>query len=162
MQNTISLKKYCFALLAFGLLLASCNGSKRGTVSSKDPVKNTPGVHFQKSNTLSAVLDKAAKENKVVFVDMYTTWCLPCKIMDENVFSDQGVGTFMNDNFINYKVDTEKGTGPNLRDLYGVLVYPTLLFLDAKGKVLVRKEGGVGHTELMNLGNEALSLNVAN
>lgn len=120
------------------------------------------GVYFQKSNTLSAILDLADKENKVVFVDMYTDWCLPCKNMDEYVFSDESLGDFMNENFINYKVNTEKGTGPNLRDLYAVAAYPTLLFLNSKGKVLVRKEGSVAQTELMALGNEALSLNVAN
>lgn len=156
MKNLFSL------LLLLSLFIAGCNNSKKLGNSSQKP-NPTSGVYFLKSNTLSAVLDKAEIENKVVFVDMYTNWCLPCKIMDENVFSDPGIASFMNDNFLNYKVNTEKGTGPNLRDVYEVIQYPTLLFLDSKGRVLVRKEGSVGQTDLMNLANEAMSLyNAAN
>lgn len=156
MKNLFSL------VLVLSLFIAGCNNTKKAG-SSNDPAYNpAAGVYFQKSNTLSAVLDLAEVQDKVVFVDMYTNWCLPCKVMDENVFSDPGVAIFMNDNFLNYKVNTEKGTGPNLRDLYEVIQYPTLLFLDSKGRVLVRKEGSVGQTGLMNLANQAISLHAAN
>lgn len=155
------MKKILNAFLVLTLLISvGCN--RKMTSSESGSATITPGVYFQKSKTLSAILDIAEKENKVVFVDMYTDWCLPCKIMDENVFSDETLGNFMNDNFINYKVNTEKGTGPNLRDIYEVISYPTLLFLNSKGNVLVRKEGSVAQTELMELGNQALNLNVAN
>ena len=43
------------------------------------------GVNFEKeswSNTLA----KAKAENKIVFVDAYTTWCGPCKMMDAKTF----------------------------------------------------------------------------
>ena len=154
------MKKHFSFFILLSFLFVSCNSSKKASTLPKET--RGPGVYFEKSNTLSDVLDLAAVDNKVVFVDMYTTWCLPCKVMDENVFSDKGIAKYMNDNFINYKVDAEKGTGPNLRDVYQVLQYPTLLFLDSKGRVLVRQEGGIGQSELMNLGAQALSLNIAN
>jgi len=110
-----------------------------------------------KSSKLFPVLDKAEAQDKLVFVDFYTSWCLPCKMMDEDVFPDKALGDFFNKNFISYKVNTERSNGANIAALYGVHTYPTLLFLDAKGNVLERKEGAAYHTELRNMAERALS-----
>lgn len=140
------------ALLSFALF--SCNGStgKRTTATIK---KST--VKFDKSAKLSNVLDKATAEGKLVFVDFYTSWCLPCKMMDQDVFTDQQVIKFLNENFISYKVNAEKGNGVNLAFIYDVQAYPTLLFLDGKGKVLEKKIGAAYQSELMAMGNRALA-----
>jgi len=141
-------------------ILPSCNSSKKATSKSGKVTKTksrTGGVAFVKSKTLSAVLDQAKKENKLVFVDFYTTWCTPCKMMNEDVFPDKTIGTFFKKNFISYKVDAEKGNGVNLAMVYNVAVYPTLLFMDEKGRVLESKQGAAYHTELMKMANRALS-----
>jgi len=139
--------------LAFSLLTLGACKSKKGTTGE---VKQT-GVQFTSSQSLSAVLDQAAAENKLVFVDFYTTWCLPCRLMDEDVFPDRRLGDFMNENFINYKVDAEKGNGVNLATLYSVQGFPTLLFLDQKGNVLERKLGATYQREMFALGEAALA-----
>ena len=139
------------SLFCISLFLFSCGGGKKATV-----VK-TPGVQFTKSKTLTALLDKAELENKLVFVDFYTTWCLPCRLMDEEVFPDERVGDFMNENFINYKVDAEKANGVNLAFVYEVSAYPTLLFLDAKGRVIEKKIGAAFHEELLTMAERALT-----
>lgn len=36
--------------------------------------------------TLEKALEKAKKENKLVFVDTYTSWCMPCKYMANTIF----------------------------------------------------------------------------
>lgn len=140
--------------IAFGLL--SLNACKSKNKTTGKVVKET-GVKFTNSETLSAVLDQAVEENKLVFVDFYTTWCLPCKLMDEDVFPDRRLGDFMNDNFINYKVNAEKGNGVNLATLYGVEGFPTLLFLDQKGNVLERKLGATYQREMFALGEAAMA-----
>lgn len=142
-----------FSMLS--LFLLSCNSTKKVT-------STVEGVDFVQSENLSSVLEMAGNKDKLVFVDFYTTWCLPCKMMDEDVFPDKGISQLLNDNFINYKVDAEKGNGPNLALLYQVNVYPTLLFLDEDGKVLVRKEGAAYHSEMRSLVDEAMSTNAAN
>lgn len=130
--------------------------------STKEPVKSvTPednlAVHFIKNSTLTDVVEKAEREGKVVFLDVYTDWCLPCKLMTEDVYSNEDIGDFMNENFINYKVNAEKGNGPDLTVLYNIQSFPGLFFLDHKGRVLEQKEGAAYHTELREMANRALA-----
>lgn len=121
------------------LLLTSCSTSTE--VSEKGDIQL---MNYEIYPSLSEVLLKAEKEDKIVFIDMYADWCLPCKIMDEEVFNDQATADFMNANFINYKVNGERGEGPDLAMIYQVKGYPTHLFVDARGRVLERNLGGMG------------------
>lgn len=142
-----------FLLFLFlSISLTNCGGGKTAVKTPKQK-----GVQFVKSNALMDVLEKADKKDKLIFVDMYTTWCLPCKIMDEEVFTDKDLSKFMNDNFINYKVDAEKNNGPSLVFHFGATTYPLLLFLDEKGNILERKDGSASHSELRNMANRALN-----
>lgn len=82
------------------------------------------------------VLEKAKVENKLIFVDAYTTWCLPCKIMDQRVFSQPEVGTFYNENFINVKLDMEKRGNLDLVSQWNIFGFPTFLFLHPNGDII--------------------------
>ena len=81
--------KYLFFILAFSLL--ACGSSES---LSKD---EGPLLHYNKSAKLGQVLDEAALQNKVVFVDIYADWCLPCKVMDKEVFEDKATADFLNE-----------------------------------------------------------------
>lgn len=140
--------------LIFIGLFVSLTACKSKQVQEEIIIKS--GVNFLNNKTLSSVLDRAESENKLIFLDIYTDWCLPCKLMDEEVFTDKSTADFMNDRFLNYKVNAEKGEGPDLNYLYEVEVYPTLLFLDSKGRIIVRNDGAAFHTELKNLADQAL------
>ncbi len=148
------MKKIIFSLFLLSIILSfGCNRSKQKATETvqKD------GVSFMKSNTLQAILDRAEKENKLVFLDLYTDWCMPCKMMDEDVYPDKKLGDFMNANFISYKSNAEKGNGVTLAVVFNVRYYPTLLFLDAKGHELERKEGAMFYTEIKEMANRALA-----
>ncbi|MDX1902616.1 MAG: thioredoxin family protein, partial [Thermonemataceae bacterium] len=73
--------------------------------------------------TWEEALAKAKQENKVLMVDFYTTWCGPCKLMTKTTFADTNLGDFVNQNFIAYKIDCEKGEGFQLAEKYEIEGY---------------------------------------
>lgn len=114
------------------------------------------GMNFE-HGTWAEVLAKAKAENKPIFMDAYTVWCGPCKMMSNQTFPDAKVAELFNARFVNAKVDMEKGEGPGLAQQYGVALYPTLLFLDSDGSVLHRAAGFHGPNEFLELGQIALA-----
>lgn len=86
---------------------------------------------------------KAKSSGKMIFVDAYTTWCGPCKWLSANVFTDQSVGTYHNAQFVNYKLDMEKGEGPEFAERFGVQAYPTLLYFSKEGELVHRIVGAM-------------------
>lgn len=91
-------------------------------------------IDFEKTSW-EKVKAKAKAEKKLIFVDVYTTWCGPCKMLDRQVFSDQETGRRINAFFISYKADAE-AQGRALAVKYGVKAFPTGLFLDAEGNLV--------------------------
>ena len=113
------------------------------------------GIQF-KHEAWAKILADAAKENKMIFVDAYTTWCGPCKKMSKEIFPQKEVGDLFNARFINVKLDMEKGEGPGLAAKYNVFVYPTLLFLDSDGTIVHRSAGYHNVDQFIELGQKAL------
>lgn len=126
--------------------------TKKNVMLEKDP----DNVHFYRTNNLGNILDHAEKEDKLVYVDIYTDWCLPCKIMNESVYSDKETMDYLNENFICYKVNGEKVNGPDLVALFEVKNYPGILFLNQRGGVIEKSLGGLTKLELRAMGDRAL------
>jgi len=112
------------------------------------------GMHFE-SAAFSELLEKAKKENKIILVDAYTTWCGPCKWMAKNIFTNDTVASYYNANYINAKIDMEKGEGIDIRKKYEVMCYPTFLFINKDGQLLHRKSGALDVKEFVELGSNA-------
>lgn len=101
---------------------------------------------------------KAAKaENKMVFIDCYTSWCGPCKLMAAKEFPQKEMGDYLNAKFIPLKMDMEQGEGPALLDRYDVNAFPTFLFINAEGELLHRMLGYMGTEEFIKNAEEGLS-----
>ncbi len=150
--------RFKFLMLLLFVSAMSCKSKKELVVPVIDDGTYLDGkMVFVKAMDLTEALEIAESENKPLFVEFEADWCLPCKLMSEEVFTHQKTADFYNDNFVNYKVDIEKGTGPNLKMLYGVNILPTLVILNHKGRELSRNDGSLMHDNLMNLAHEALS-----
>ena len=143
------------AITLSAMLFSSCNSSQKIVNQDIKSVENY-AFDFVAAKDLKSVLQQAERENKLVFVDVYTSWCLPCKMMDKNVFTHQETADKINKNFISYKVDAEKQNGLIVAFNYDVKQYPTLLFLDTEGKVLERKDGAAYQRELLSMAQSAL------
>ncbi len=147
-------------ILIFVIIVSNwaCNRNAPKAVEVELPnEENLYSFDFERAAQLSNVLDLSQDEDKLVFLDIGTSWCLPCQLMKEDVYTDQVLGDYFNENFINYMVEGDKGEGPDLRMIYDVKSYPTLLFLDSKGAEVARKEGAAYHTELKRLAKQALA-----
>ena len=86
-------------------------------------------VRFETGST-DSVRKKALESGKLVFIDLYATWCGPCRTMERDVFSRRDVGEFMERWFVAAKYDVDRSTGKALSQQYGVRSIPTYLIFD--------------------------------
>lgn len=115
------------------------------------------GIEFRTASYAEA-LKMAQKEKKLIFVDVYTSWCGPCKEMSANIFTQAAAGEFFNKNFINLKVDAEKtADGKKIAKDFVVTAYPTLLFVNGKGKLTYKFLGGRTVDGFVQEGEKALN-----
>ena len=61
-------------------------------------------VHWMGYNE---ALEKAKADPKLIFVDLYADWCVPCRIMDANVYSNPTVASLLNTRFYAVKLDAD-------------------------------------------------------
>ncbi len=109
--------------------------------------------------SLEEAVAAQAKEPRKIMMDMYTTWCGPCRMLDKNTFQNKDVATYVNKNYYAVKFNAEGNTdvsfnnktysNPNfdaskkgrnsqhqLAQYLHVQAYPTIVFLDEKGGVI--------------------------
>jgi thioredoxin-related protein len=117
------------------------------------------GINFEKRLNWSQIKEKAKKENKYIFLDTYTTWCAPCKAMENDIFPQKKVGDFFNQNFLNVKVQIDRTKKDNeaikswytdakeIEKEYKISLFPTYLFLNPKGELVHEIKGGSENAE---------------
>lgn len=105
--------------------------------------QTTEGMKFCKEGTKFAeAVVQAKAEKKMVFLDCYTSWCGPCKMMARDIFPQKKVGDFMNPKFICIKIDMEKGEGPSLTQKFQVSAFPTFIIFNSDAQEIGRFLGG--------------------
>lgn len=105
--------------------------------------QTTEGMKFCKEGTKFAeAVAQAKAEKKMVFLDCYTSWCGPCKMMARDIFPQKKVGDFMNPKFICIKIDMEKGEGPSLTQKFQVSAFPTFIIFNSDAQEIGRFLGG--------------------
>ena len=112
------------------------------------------GVNFIDNLSWSAIQAKAKAENKYIFVDGFTTWCGPCRMMRNVILTQPEAGAYFNDKFISVSVqlDTTARDDRQVRrwysdahDLmvqYNIRAFPTFLIFSPEGQPLNRIVGG--------------------
>ena len=113
------------------------------------------GIEFFQG-TWDEALAEAKKQDKIIFVDAYAVWCGPCKRMSKNVFPHKEVGQFYNKNFVNLKLDMERGEGAKFRKKYPVSAFPTLFYIDYTGEIVMQVKGAQDVRGFIGLGSKAL------
>jgi thiol-disulfide isomerase/thioredoxin len=141
----LSMKSTLSRILAFSLLAFSA------TLSAQ-------GIEFF-HGTWAEAQAKAQAEEKLIFVDAFASWCGPCKRMARETFPDAKAGEFFNANFVNLKIDMEKPENQDFAAKYPVGSYPTLMFIDPTGKVVLKEIGAKDVDGLLATGRKALGKN---
>jgi thioredoxin-related protein len=115
--------------------------------------------------TMNDAVAAQANNPKKIFVDMYTNWCGPCKMLDRNTFSNKDVIKYINANFYAVKFNAEgneiiktggqtftnpkydptkaqrRNSAHEFARYMGVRAYPTVLFIGEDGNLINRVKG---------------------
>jgi len=86
-------------------------------------------------------------------IDFYADWCIPCKELDADTFSDPRVIKRAKD-FNTYKADMTKSLSPEVEKLkgkYNIVGVPTVLITDSKGNEYKRITGFVNAEEFLEI-----------
>lgn len=135
--------------LSFGLIFTNaCQAAL--------PTDEPAGIRFF-SGSWKDVLAEAKRQNKPVFVDIFTTWCGPCKLMAKQAFPNPKVAEKFNANFISYQIDAEKGEGIEVAKTYAVDAYPTSLYVAANGDLIHRAIGYSGIQGMIDEADKAIA-----
>lgn len=119
------------------------------------PAATGGGIAWLESERLMPVLEEAQRQKKLVFVEFYASWCAPCKVMEEEVFSHAEAYQYINQYFLAFRTDFDSPSGRTIAEIYEVKTLPTVLFLNPQGVVLQRKTGMLTLTSLRSLGDAA-------
>lgn len=116
-------------------------------LQAQEETANT-GITFFKG-TFQQAMDEAKKQNKPLFVDFYAVWCGPCKRMAKLVFTQDSVGQYFNEKFINLQLDAEKTENVAIAKQYKVDAFPTLAFIGNDGKALSINVGAMSARDFL-------------
>jgi len=134
-------------LLAAAVWLLGCGSSEPATPSASGPEFETstraelpaPTHGPFRDLTLDQALEWGSKTERPVVVDVFATWCGPCKLLDRTTWRDPEVVRWLTEAAIALKIDGDRQ--PELVERYRIDAYPTVLVLDGEGDVRRRLKG---------------------
>src|SRR5437868_4340716 len=115
------------------------------------------GIEFEDNLSWQQIKLKAKVERKYILVDVYASWCGPCKAMDKDIYPSEKIGKFVNEYFVSVKVQTDTTKNDNeriknwysdahkIQQEYKVQAFPSLLFFSPDGEIIHR---GVGYKKV--------------
>lgn len=129
-------------IVAYASVAVRAGEPALGESTSQTPAPS--GVEFG-SGSLEQMLGQAGDEQRLLLVELYATWCRPCRIM-ERTFADSSVGDYVNDNFVAVRYDVDQYEGGRVSQIYGISSIPTCLLLDSEGNLVGKLVGAVTPT----------------
>ena len=123
------LKAGTVILLTAGVTVAMLGGR----VTSTDP--GVPGVVWMSSH--DEAVARARAETRPMLVDFTAEWCLACKELERNTYTEEQVRAEAT-RFVSVKIDATDMTAEieGLFSRYGILGLPAVVFVDSTGNIL--------------------------
>lgn len=119
--------------------------------------------------TIEQAQEKTKADPKPIMVDVYTSWCGPCKMLEARTFSDPKLAEYVNAHFYAVKFNAESGEAVTFKgqklenpdfnkamvggrngthhltyaiaNVEGRIAYPTVTYLDSELNVLAPVQG---------------------
>ena len=98
--------------------------------------ETSSGPHIDWQPYSEAALEQAGEAGQPAIIDFYADWCIPCKELDKNSFSDSRV-IELSRGMVMMKADVTRGDSPVTRRLierYGIRGVPTIVFIGPDGR----------------------------
>jgi len=139
-------------LCAAAVFGVGCGSSPSSQAGEKPPSMTDGGGEAFEEGPIAWIHDfdagmaKAKESGKPMMIDVFATWCAPCKRLDETVFSRADVAQASSD-FVAIKLDGDKY--PQVREKLGVTGYPTVVFLSPDGNELLCSKGAVPYQNML-------------
>lgn len=87
---------------------------------------------------------ESIRQKKLLIIDFYTDWCVPCKQLDAAVFRDSIVSRELSNHFVVLRYNAEKrDSSYKLALKYHIGMYPSTVVLNLKQRVIHRAYGMV-------------------
>jgi len=114
---------------------------------------DTPLFQTLDSEALTTLLQNTQKP---VLLYFHFEGCGGCVVLEKNVFSNDTVRAFLQDNFHSVEVNTLEEAGISVNKSYGIKIHPSLLFLNTEGEVNHRYVGICTPSEFIDIAKTAL------
>ena len=146
-------------LLSFLLTGPSCARDDAGREQASASEKQQEGLPT-KWLSFDDGLAKARTENKPIFVEFFAEWCIFCKKFEQETIKDQKVARMLSENFVYVRLNAEDSeshmryrgkslSNVELGQAFGINSYPSLVFLDSKGKPITMLSGFIPPHQFM-------------
>jgi thioredoxin-related protein len=116
------------------------------------PLTMKAQVEFIEVETLEqmqAAQKKASDGMLMLFVDVYATWCGPCKMMDSEVYTDPAVTDYMNTHYLSVRMDGESDFGRIYASEQALEGYPSMFIFSDDGERVSKIVGYTAAEELV-------------
>ena len=122
------------------------------TNATNNPLEEGEKVHWV---TIEEAQELQRKEKRPIYIDVYTTWCGPCKMMTQKTFTNKSVIDMLNSKFYAVKFDAESNTSLTFNgktyqspgrnhsfiSLLQVRAFPTSVFIDSDLNIITSVAG---------------------
>lgn len=159
-------------IIASFVILNKSAAAEESAIETPAPSKAEAEEDF-KWYTVAEAIEENKRSNKKIFIDVYTTWCGPCKWLDANTFSNPRIRQLLSAYFIPTKFNAESSDTIYFKDKIFVnqkpnaaprmstheftmyiattergIAYPTMVFLDENMDMIQPISGALSAQQL--------------
>ena len=100
--------------------------------------KEAPASAVAWRSAFEAALSESADSGRPVLLDFSASWCPPCQVMKHEVWPDARVANAVTGGYVPVLVDVDDPKNAAVAERYGVRSIPSVVVVDAEGRVLRR------------------------